>query len=114
MRIGMAALFALAALAACASRPARPVDVVQPFDDRLNCLQLRSEIAATRRIVASYAVDREQQLERNAMSVMAAPINPVFLMQLDTSDATDREVAAYLARLAHLTELADKKGCSDD
>jgi hypothetical protein len=114
MTARIAALVALAVIAACADRPARPVDVVQPFDDRMNCLQLRSEIAATRRIVASYAVDRDQQLERNAMSVMAAPLNPVFLMQLDTSDATDREVAAYLARLAHLTELADKKGCSDD
>jgi hypothetical protein len=114
MRIRTAALVALVALAACANRQARPVDVVQPFDERLNCLQLRSEIAATRRIVASCAVDREQQQERNAMAVMAAPINPVYLMQLDTSDATDREVSAYLAHLAHLAALAETKGCADD
>ena len=108
------ALGAITMLFACAERQPRAIAVEQPYDDRLSCIQIVSERAANRRTVASYATDRMQQNDRNAMSVIAAPVNPLFLMHMDTGNAASREIAAYEQRLARLDRLGQERGCQNE
>lgn len=101
-------------LAACAERQARLIDAEQAHDSQLTCFQIASERAAHARTVGSYAVDRQHQNERNAMSAMAAPLNPMTLMLMDGGTATDRETEAYRRRIARLEALAREKGCPNE
>ncbi|MBL8698100.1 MAG: hypothetical protein JNK67_06995 [Alphaproteobacteria bacterium] len=115
MKSGPVVLSCLAlALLACAERQARTIAAEQPHDAQLTCFQIASERASIRRTVASYEADRRQQDERNAMSIAAAPFNPMNLMLMDVGDAATRETAAYERRLVRLGELARSKGCPDD
>lgn len=98
----------------CASRHARIVEVQQPHDATMNCLQLRSEISATNRMLLTYGVDRSQQSDRNQLAILGAFLNPMILIQVDGGDAADREVNAYSMRNSHLQRLSTKKGCTND
>ena len=101
------------ALTGCAERTARPISTEQPHDAELTCFQLASERAAHRKTIESYAVDRRHQDERNCMSVLAAPLNPMTLILMDGGQATSRETEAYVQRIARLDALSRQKGCPD-
>ena len=98
-------------LTACANRPASPVAVERPYDSQLSCGQLQSEISAAGRMVGSYRTDLQQQNARNGQAVVGAVFMPVALMNMDTGGASDREMAAYSQRIAHLETLAKQKDC---
>lgn len=98
----------------CAERQARLIEAEQHHDTQLTCFQIASERASIHRTIASYQTDRRQQDERNALSIAAAPLNPMYLMLMDVGDASARETTAYGRRLARLDDLAKRKGCPDD
>lgn len=114
MRICIAIAATALLLAGCAQRPPRAIETVQAHDGRMNCQQLRSEISASHRLIGSYGVDHAQQSERNRQAVIGAVINPMSLMNMDTGNAADHEVAAYSARIAHLETLSQQKACTHD
>jgi hypothetical protein len=101
-------------LSACAERQARPISAEQAHDGQLSCFQIASERAAHHKTIGSYTTDRQHQDERNALSAMAAPLNPMTLMLMDGGNATDRETEAYRQRISRLDALARGKGCPDE
>jgi PBP1b-binding outer membrane lipoprotein LpoB len=114
MRIMLTCAAMALLLAGCAQRPARPIETVQAHDMQMTCPQLRSEMSATRRMMGHYSTDQAQQSERNRQAVVGAVFAPVALMNMDTGNASEREVSAYGARLTHLESLSQQKACPND
>jgi hypothetical protein len=99
---------------ACAARQERSIDVRQSHDEIMGCMQLDSEISASRRMIGSYGPDLSQQSDRNQWALLGALVNPLMLMQIDGGDAAIRETNAFSDRIRHLENLRIEKECKSD